>query len=416
MRLTIVNQFYVPDLAPTGRLAASLAAHRAQVGDDVSVITSAGGYVPQSPIAETTDQQNPKVHRIWTPRAGKHSAAARLADYTVFSILASLRMLTLPTQDVVITLTTPPFIAWAAVLHRLLHPSAAILLWNMDCYPEILERTGLIRKNSASSRMLRWLNRRLFGQLSAVVALDHAMQELLKSQYRPPSDGPTWHVIPNWELSDRYPAKPTLPDWPEAQRLGLRDRFVILYSGNAGFGHSFETVIGAAARLRDEPFSWLFVGGGEKFAWLQQQALEHDLAQIHLVDYVPQDDVASVLGSADCALITMNEKALGVISPSKLHACLAMGLPILYIGPPGGNVDEAIQRYGCGVSLRHGDVDGIVAFVHRLADDPEARLEMSQKARAAFEQAYCDSQTLPQFDRLLATLAPEADAGPASAG
>ena len=32
------------------------------------------------------------------------------------------------------------------------------------------------------------------------------------------------------------------------------------------------------------------------------------------------------------------------MSPSKLHANLAAGLPVLYVGPEGSNVDEAIKR------------------------------------------------------------------------
>ena len=56
---------------------------------------------------------------------------------------------------------------------------------------------------------------------------------------------------------------------------------------------------------------------------------------------------------------------LGVMSPSKLHSNLAMGLPILYVGPEGGNVDEAIRRFGCGVSLRPGQTQEVADFIAR---------------------------------------------------
>jgi hypothetical protein len=46
MRITIINQFYPPDLSPTAHLAASLAEHRAALGDEVTVITGRAGYVP----------------------------------------------------------------------------------------------------------------------------------------------------------------------------------------------------------------------------------------------------------------------------------------------------------------------------------------------------------------------------------
>ena len=42
MRLTIVNQYYVPDISPTAQLAASLAEHRAARGDHVTIIAGSG--------------------------------------------------------------------------------------------------------------------------------------------------------------------------------------------------------------------------------------------------------------------------------------------------------------------------------------------------------------------------------------
>ena len=117
--------------------------------------------------------------------------------------------------------------------------------------------------------------------------------------------------------------------------------------------------------------------------------------------YVPKEETPAVMAGADGALITLDERSLGVMSPSKLHANLAAGLPILYVGPSGSNVDEAITASGCGRSLREGDVDGLVDAVRGLRDDPKARA----RARQAFEDRYCDEATLPRFDAIL-------DAGP----
>ena len=75
-------------------------------------------------------------------------------------------------------------------------------------------------------------------------------------------------------------------------------------------------------------------------------------------------------------------------------------MPVVYVGPVGTNVDEAIERYACGFSLRHGDADGLIDAVRRLRDDPELAAELSSNARRAFEDAYCDEQTLPLFDEV----------------
>lgn len=415
MRLTIINQFYRPDIAPTAQLAASLADHRAARGDDVIVVTSKGNYVAKSGGASavtTADgipragapQRVPDVRRVWTPSLGKGSILKRLLDYTSFYGGATWRMLALPRQDVIISLTTPPYIAWTGALHKMLHPRTKLVLWNMDCYPDAAERAGLLRRGSVGSRVMRALNRALFRRVDSLVVLDTAMLELLTNQYSPAPDRPPSQIIPNWEDRAFFPLDAKIPPWPEAESLGINEKFVVLYLGNAGTGHAFETVLDAAERLRDEPVVFLFVGGGSRAASIRETTARRGLKNVILREYVAKEMTASVMNVAGCALITLRDEALGVMSPSKLHSNLAMGLPVLYIGPERSNVDDAIRRFNCGVSVRHGDVAGVESFVRRMAFDSQARAAMRLRARAAFEEAYCDVRTLPQFDRLIERL------------
>jgi len=164
-------------------------------------------------------------------------------------------------------------------------------------------------------------------------------------------------------------------------------------------------VMEAAGRLQDQDVDFLFVGGGEEWNWIEQEARSRSLNNVHLHPYVPKSETPVVMAAADCALITMNEAALGVISPSKLHANLAMKLPVLYVGPAGSNVDDALRRFEAGASLREGDVDGIVRFIQRLQTDRAYYQLCSDQARLAFDTAYNDGVALPQFDRLIESLA-----------
>ena len=173
----------------------------------------------------------------------------------------------------------------------------------------------------------------------------------------------------------------------------------VLYLGNIGVGHRFDTVVAAAARLADEA-AFVFVGGGARRDRLVADAEAQGLGNLVVHGYVPKTATPDLLAGADAALITLDERSLGVISPSKLHASLAAGLPILYVGPAGNNVDEAIVRFGCGWSLREGDVAGLVDAVRQLRDDPDPATRRA-RSRAAFDAAYCDTVTLPQLDRVL---------------
>jgi glycosyltransferase involved in cell wall biosynthesis len=442
LRITLVNQFFPPDLSPTAHLTASLAGHLAARGHRVTVITGGEGYVGSRTRRTSVEPDGVRVVHLWTPALGKGSVAKRLSDYGSFLLGATLRLGVLRRQDVVVSLTTPPYVVVSAMAHKLVHRRTRVVLWSMDCYPDVIEKLGSrtgggpvvhvdrptprarvaaaarralrpiasLRKGGPMSRVLRAVNRWVFRRLDHVVALDEPMRALLVEGYGAGPGRPAATVIPNWEAAADFPAAPERAAdgrWPAtgADDDDLAGRFVIVYLGNLGYGHRIGTPVAAAGRIPvDEEVRWLFVGGGVRWEELTGlAAIEGASDRIVQRDYVTRAETHEVMAGAGAALIVLSDDALGLMSPSKLHANLAAGLPILYVGPEGSNVDEAIRRFGCGVSIRSDDVDGLVAAVRRLRDDAAWRAELSAAARRAFDEAYCDQATLPLWDEVLGT-------------
>jgi glycosyltransferase involved in cell wall biosynthesis len=407
VRLAIINLFYPPDLAPSAHFASSLAEHRAGLGDDVTVLAGRGAYLggrstspPGEARATTAGTGSVRVVRLWTPALGKATTVRRLGDYLTFLLGAVARLATMHPQDVVIALTTPPYAEVAALAHRLLHPRTRVILWSHDVYPDAAEEYGTIRPDGVPARALRAAKRGLLRSVDHVVALDGAMLHRVLSEYGR-NGRPDGSVIPNWEPLDLFPPTGRPAPWSIYQEPELADRFVVLYLGNLGYGHPTETIAEAASRLSGEPVAFLFVGGGVRYPEMAGHIEHRGLRNVHLKGYVPKERTPTVLAGADCVLISLDEGSLGIMSPCKIHGGLAVGVPVLYLGPAGTNVDEAVRRYECGFSLRQGDVDGAVDAIRRLREDPGLADTMSRNARRAFEEAYSDASTLPQFDALL---------------
>ncbi len=405
MRITIVNLYYPPDVSPTARLAASLAGHRARLGDEVTVVTSRGRYAEGPPAGRSGGHDDRvTVHRVRAPRRGAVSIASRAAQYLAFHAGAAVRLYRLVQQDVIICLTTPPLIGAVGVLHRCRNsrnPRSKLILWNMDCYPEILEVAGLIRRGGIAARLCRRLNRWLFRRLDHVVCLDDAMREGLRSRYGAGRRGPAFSVVANWEPKARFPDPAHGQPWAGRRELGLGDRFVVLYLGNAGYGHELDVVIDAARTLRGDDVVFLFIGGGVHHRRLGQAAAAEGLDNVLFHPYVPEQELPAALAVGDLGLISLADDAVGVMSPSKLHGYLAAGVPVAYLGPPGSNVDAAIERFACGVRLDHGDAGALVDLVRRSVADGRWHTAMKRRARAAFEEAYCDDTALPKFDEVI---------------
>lgn len=403
MRITIVNLYYPPDVSPTARLAASLAEHRADLGDEVTVVSSTARYAGGAEGWASEDDRV-TVHRVRAPRRPATSLARRAFHYVTFYAGAARRLWRLPRQDVIVCMTTPPMIAATAVAHRWRHRrdgGCKLILWNMDCYPEILEVAGLISRSGAAARLCHRVNRWLFRRLDHVVCLDDAMQHRLRSRHGAGRRSPSFSVVPNWEPLARFPDPARVEPWQARARLDLGDRFVVLHQGNAGYGHEFDTLIDAAQALRNENVVFLFTGGGVHHRRIEHAAAQRGLENLRFHPYVPDAELPAALAVADVGLITLADDAAGVMSPSKLHAYLAAALPVIYLGPAGSNVDAAIERFACGVRLAGHDGAEVADVVRRFMTKRRWHAAMKRRARHAFEEAYCDEKTLPRFDAVL---------------
>ncbi len=395
MNICLLNQFYAPDVSPTAQLATSLIEHRAALGDDCTVVCGSGGYADardSRPLAASV-----RIRRAWSPSLGRSRIVSRATTYTAYFVSALWTMLRLPKQDVIVVMTTPPFVYLIALAHKLRHSDTRVVLWSMDVYPEVAERLRAVSEHSLLSRVLRRLNAWALPKLDSVIVLDGAMADLLREAGAPPA---RIHVIPNWERAALYTGADVEP-WDGYERLGIADRFIVLYLGNIGLGHQFETVVAAAPRLADDGVSILFVGGGPR--WEDLRGRSAGIENLLMHDYVDKDHTPGVLAGAAASLICLDDQALGVMSPSKLHGSLGMATPVVYVGPEGSNVTEAIDQFGCGVSVRTGDVDGLVAAIRAWKSDRSALEQAARQARVAFLDRYCDEATLPLWDDLLDT-------------
>jgi len=406
VRLTLVNLFYPPDLAPSAHLAASLAEHRASLGDRVTVVSGSGGYLGGARSRDDrTRGDGPEVIRLWTPALGKATAIKRLGDYLAFFVQAVVRLLALPRQDVIVALTTPPFIVAAAIAHRIVHPRVRVILWSHDVYPDAVEAYGTIRRGGLLSRALHAVNRWLLRRVDHVVGVDPAVLERVLAGAAP--DGtPDGSVIYTWEPVSLFPADAHPEPWTGYDDPDLAGRFVVLHLGNLGFGHRTDTIADAAAALSDDGVTFLFVGGGARYAELAAAVARRGASNVRFRDYVPKELTPAVLAGAGATLISLDDRSIGIMSPCKMNGSLAMGVPVVYAGPEGTNVDHAISTFDCGASVRQGDVDGLVEAIRRLRDDEDLRAARARNARRAFEDSFSDEQALPRFDELLDRLAP----------
>ena len=115
MRVLLLNQFYPPDVAPTGQALQDLAQALFARGHEVHVVCSRAAYSAAPAMSpEAASENGVTVHRLGGTARVRTGLTGRLADYVTFSarlVLASPRV---ARPDVVVALTSPPYLGLLA--------------------------------------------------------------------------------------------------------------------------------------------------------------------------------------------------------------------------------------------------------------------------------------------------------------
>src|ERR1700761_4031311 len=261
-RLIFVNRFFFPDHSATSQILSDLAFHLAEKEREVAVVTSAQIYdAPRTSLPEFETVNGVKVHRVPSSRFGRGSLVGRSLDYLTFYRSARRRLLGLaPSGDLIVAKTDPPLLS-LPVMAAARRRGAGLINWLQDLYPEIAIALDvpLVRSPVLTRQLARWRDRSLHAA-EANIVVGELMAEKLAALGVAPA---RIHIIPNW-CNDVELRPVAHSENPLRQAWGLQDKFVFGYSGNLGRAHQFETVLAAAASLRDDSrFVFLMIGGGK---------------------------------------------------------------------------------------------------------------------------------------------------------
>lgn len=405
MKVVLLNQCFWPDIVSTAQISHDLGRALVAAGHRVTVISARSIY------GEAGDSLSPhasidgiEIIRVRGAMFGKRGILLRLVDFAAFYVRALVTIMRLPRQDVVISLTTPPFIALIGIIVGWFKGSRSVY-WVMDLYPDTPVACGVLRPRSPITWITERLNRFCMRRSDATVALGRCMRDLIVSKGIPPS---RVHTIQVWSAEEAHlPSSPASN--PYRSEWGIGDRLLVMYSGNFGLGHDVDTMLNAAERLRDDDrIRFAFVGGGKKKAQVEAFVRERGLANCILAPYQPRERLEQLLAAADVHLASLSDGVEGIMVPSKVYGMMASARPSVFIGPAASEVARAIAEAGGGAVIACGGVGDLVDCIARYAADRTLVAEHGRRGRASLERSYTRQQLCQRWVELLESLVPNA--------
>jgi glycosyltransferase involved in cell wall biosynthesis len=382
--LLVLSQVYPPDPASVGQHLADTAAELARRGLRVVVLTANRGYndpAHRYPAREWRD--GVMVRRLPLSSFGKSSIAVRLLGGGLFLVQCIVRGLLARRLGGLLVSTSPPLCSVAALVIGALRRTP-ITYWVMDLNPDQAVAMGWIAPTSPAVGAFEWLNRRILRRAAAVVVLDRFMADRLLAKA---DVAAKLTIMPPWPHEDHL--EPVAHERnPFRRQHGLEGKFVVMYSGNHSLCTPLSTVLEAALQLRADPrLVFMFVGEGTGKKEVDDLIARHHPPNIVSLPYQPLDRIKYSLSAADVHVVAMGDNEVGVRHPCKVYGAMALGRPILLLGPDPCHVSDLVKGNRIGWHIRQGDVEGAVETIRGIRSaDPAELAEMGRRARRIVQE------------------------------
>jgi len=384
VHIAFFNRSYYPDQTATGQLLTELCEQLVRDhGCRVSVVTGmplhpTGGFdVSTGTIVMHDAQHGVRIYRARGTRFSKHRFAGRACNYLTYFLSACYAGLRLDRPDVVVALTDPPIVGLAAWLASVQF-GAPLVMSFQDVFPEV---TVLLQdfQSPAINGALRVVNKFLVRRAARNVAIGQTMRErLIADKGAPPA---RTVVISNW--ADTTAIQPGPRDNAHARAHHLTGKFVVMHSGNLGLAQNLDTLVEAAALLRDvTDLHVVFQGDGVKRPVLQQRVKELSLTNVTFLPFAPKDALGDSFASADLFVVGLQRGLAGYIVPSKLYGILAAGRPFIAAVEPASEVASIATEHDCGVVVAPGDARALADGILACYRDRKRTARLGTNARA----------------------------------
>ncbi len=401
MRITLINQTFYPDLVSTAQHLKDLAVWLQEAGHEVTVVASRRAYDnPAKLFPKRESWRGIRIDRVSNTGFGKRSKLSRIIDFATFIISCCFKLMRLPRQDLVVTLTSPPIISFIGALYVRLR-GGRLCYWVMDLNPDEAVAAGWLNPHSPVAKALEFCSRFSLRTASKIIVLDEFMRDRILQKGIAPEK---IEVVPPWSHDEDV-------RFDEAGRArfrqahGLDGKFVVMYAGNHSPCHPLDTVLAAAADLADRSdIAFCFVGGGSEFKRVKAFKESKGLANILCLPYQPIEQLAGSLSAADLHLVVMGDPFVGIVHPCKIYNIMLVGAPLLYVGPKPSHISRILEAGGTETAqsmAKHGE-SGIVK--DHILKIKEMRLQPGANGVRMLARGFSSRQLVPRFGAVLKDL------------
>jgi len=410
VKILYISQYFPPEIAAPAARVSELSRHWARDGHDVAVLT---GF-PNHPTGIVPPAYRAKLRRLvirelmdgvcvvrtWLWPRPNRGAVGRMLSFVSFAVSAAISGLFLARPDIVIA-TSPQLLVglsgwWLARAKRV-----PFVLEVRDLWPESLAAVGMGREGSTLHRMLALLAGFLYRESDHIVVVTPAFKEELIERWKVPAAKIS--IVQNGVESDLF--RPSPPSADLRRELNAEGKFMVCYIGTMGMAHGLDTILQAAAQLRESAFHVLFVlvGEGAEKQRIADQAKFLGLSNVCILDQQPRERIPAYICTSDaCLVLLRNTPLFKTVIPTKMLEFMSCGRPII-LGVD-GQARKIMEEANAGIFVVPENASALAQAILHLAGDEKLRTSLGNNGRRHILAHFSRQRTAEEYLELLSGL------------
>lgn len=409
-KLLIYAHYYIPDTASTGQILRELAEGMLDKFEItvICVVPSYLGTIDEKYRVQkyyTENINGVKVLRIRVPEFSKANKKSRIKNILAYFWGAVIATFRVGKMDYVFSISQPPILGGLLGVWGKWVKHAKYIYNIQDFNPEQVLAVGYSTSRLVTGAMM-WFDKFSCRRSDLIITVGRDLVETINRRFQG-RKVPKTVMINNWtDEKEIYPLPYNHPKVDEfREKYGLKDKFVIMYSGNIGLyydleklikvmkqfrkGYTMKGVYEEGPRTRDgREVVFVFVGAGTVLEKLVTYSQKHHFENMIFIPYQDKANLIYSLNAGDVHWCVNAKGIKGVSCPSKVYGIMAAGKAIIGVLESGTEVRGLIEECNCGKCCEPGDyveVADIIRWYIENADSEEEK-QMGLNGRKYLEE------------------------------
>lgn len=378
-RILIVCQYFYPEKISSGILPYEIAVELSKEGYEVNALVGYpkeyydGKKVPKKELID-----NINVKRINYPQFNRQNKVGRILNYFSFCFMILLHFLDFRSYDYCLSYTNPPLLPCIiAFFSKIFHFKYILEIY--DLYPDAAIKAKVLKEDSIVSKLIDMANKYSYRNAWKIITLGNECKQYLIKHKNVNKD--KVEVIPNWykKTQTQFNMQPKECD----------NHINILYGGNMGVMQDMDTILDLILQLKNETkIKFILAGHGNKKEFIQKEIDKNNIKNCIIYDFLPKEEYDQLMDQVDLAIVSLEDFAVGLGSPSKAYSYLSKGIPLIGILNEKMDLYKDIVTYQCGLVKNPSNKEQLYKDILNIVSNEDRLADMRKNAMKLFDDKY----------------------------